>query len=55
MPFQREYGKSKFVAVALGKFSVADGFQQQRQMGKLRHGVLPAKGLVEHDMQGSTG
>ena len=55
MPFEREHRESQTVAVALAQFSLAVGLEQQRQVGKTGHGVLPAKGTVEQHMQGSTG
>ena len=55
MPLQGEYGETQTVTVTLREFSLAIGLQQQGQMGKLWHGVLPAKGLVEQHMKRSTG
>ena len=55
MPFQGEHGETETVTVALGKFSLAIGFEQQRQMGKLRHRVFPSEGTIEQNVKGSTG
>ena len=49
LPEHRKNGETEAVAVALAEFAVAVGFEQQRQVGELRS--LPAKSLVEHDME----
>ena len=51
MPVEREDGEAEAVAVALAEFAVALGFEQQGQVGELRHGGLPAKGSVEHHVE----
>ena len=55
VPLQREHGETKPVAVALRELALAVGFQQQRQVGKLRHGVLPSEGLVEQHVEWGRG
>ena len=54
MPLQREYGESQTVAITLGEFTLAIRFQQQGQMRKLRHCILPAKSLIEQYMKRRT-
>ena len=51
VPFEREYGESQSVAVALAQFTLAFRLEQQWQMGKSRHGVLPSESLVKQYVQ----
>ena len=51
VPLQREHGEAQSVAVALREFSLAFRLEQQRQMGKAGHGVLPAESLVEQHVE----
>ena len=51
MPLQRENREAQTVAVTLTQFAVTLGLQQQGQMRKGRHGILPPKGTVEQYMQ----
>ena len=54
MPLQWEHRESQTVTVALRQLTLAVRFQQQGQMRKLRHRVLPAKSLVEQHMKRCT-
>lgn len=54
MPFQREYGEAKAVAVAFRKLAFAVGFEQKRQMGKAWHGVFPSEGAIEEYVEWGT-
>ena len=51
LPGQREHREAQLVTVSLGEFSVADGLEQQGQVGEAGHGVGPAKGLIQKIMQ----
>ena len=51
MPFEREHGEAKAVAVALRKLALALGLEQQRQVGEGRHGVLPSECAVEQHVK----
>ena len=51
-PLEREDRESHLVPVPFAQLPVADRLQEQREMGKAGHGVLPAKCLVEHVMEG---
>ena len=51
VPLQREHREAQTVAVTLREFSFAFRLQQQGQVGKARHGVLPAESLVEQHVQ----
>ena len=53
MPFQGEHRESQLVTVTLGELAIADGLQQQRQVGKLRHGVGPAESLIQQHVERS--
>ena len=48
-------GEAEAVAVSLREFAFAVGLEQQRQMHKLRHSVLPAEGFIEEHVQGRGG
>ena len=54
VPFQREYGEAKAVAIAFGEFAFAVGFEQKRQVGEARHGVFPSEGAVEEHVEWGT-
>ena len=51
VPLQGEHGESQTVAVAFRQLAFAVGFQQQRQVGELRHGVGPAESLIEQHVE----
>ena len=51
-PLEREYRETKAVSVPLAQFSLAVRLQKKAQMGKVGHGVRPAKGLVKEVVQG---
>ena len=53
LPVQREHGEAESVTVTLRQLSLAVRLQQQRQMCKAWHCVLPAESFVKHDVQGS--
>ena len=55
VPFEREHGEAKAVAVALREFALALGLEQQRQMGEGRHGVLPTERAVEQNVKRCAG
>ena len=51
MPFEREYGETQTVAIALGQFALALGLEEQWQVGKAGHGVFPTERAVEQHVQ----
>ncbi len=53
VPFEGENRESETVAVALGEFAFAVGFEQERQVDKCRHGVDPAECFVEQHVERS--
>ena len=55
MPLEREHRESQLVSISLAQLTIANGLEQQGQMSKCRHGVLPAEGFVEKDMKRCTG
>ena len=55
VPVQREHGEAQAVAVALAQLALAVRLEQQRQVNKCGHGVLPAEGLIQQHVQWCTG
>ena len=51
VPFEGEDGESQLVSITLAQLAVAYRLEQQRQMGKAGHRVLPAECLVEQDVE----
>ena len=51
MELQREDREAETVSVTFGELAVSVGFEQQRQVGELRHGVLPSEGAVKEHME----
>src|SRR5690606_21107704 len=43
IPAQRENREAKFLSISFTQFTLAVGFEDERQMRKGRHGVFPAK------------
>ena len=48
---QREDWKTETVAVTFGEFAVAIRLEQQRQVGKLRHCVLPSECAIKEHVE----
>ena len=44
---QWENRETETIAVTLTQFAVSVGLEKQRQMGKFRHGILPAKSAIK--------
>ena len=51
MPFEREHWESQSVTITLREFSLSFWFEEQWQVSKLRHSILPSEGPIEQHMQ----
>ena len=49
-PIERKYGHAKFGTIPLAQLAISHGFHDQGQMGKLGHGIFPAKSLIQQNM-----
>ena len=55
MELEREDGESETVSVTLGELAVSVGLEQQRQVGKLGHGVRPSERAIEEHVERGRG
>ena len=53
MELQRENRKTETITIPFTQFAIPIGFEQQRQVSKLRHGLFPTEGTVKKYMQRS--